>query len=133
MSNKLVFFLRRIATSAEGGTFGVLIVKHIPFAITLEDSWINNKKEISCIPNGSYLCKRTNSPKFGETFMVQDVPNRTHILFHKGNTMEDTQGCILIGETFENEQIMYSGKGFSEFMQLLNGHEDFALVIEWCC
>jgi len=29
--------------------------------------------------------------------LVQEVPNRNWILFHRGNTAKDTRGCILVG------------------------------------
>ena len=65
-----------------------------------EDDWLGNKPQISCIPAGKYLCKRKVSPHFGETFEVTGVPGRGDILFHEGNTEENTQGCILLGLAF---------------------------------
>ena len=91
--------MRRVATG-ENGTFGVLIHENLPFAVTLEREWLDNKQNISCIPAGTYTCQRIYSMKFGETFEVTNVPNRTHILFHKGNLDDDSHGCILIGEWF---------------------------------
>lgn len=64
---------------------------------TVEEEWQNNRPFISCIPAASYLCKRVQSPKFGNTFEVMNVPGRTHVLFHALNTEEGTQGCIGLG------------------------------------
>lgn len=68
---------------------------------TLELSWNNNLRNISSIPLGSYKCEITNSPKFGKCFMVKDVLNRSNILFHKGNYISETKGCILVGHQID--------------------------------
>lgn len=124
--------LKRISSNPIG-TFGVLINNTIPFVITRELPWYDNRKNLSCIPTGIYTCKRTNSPKFGETFEILNVPNRTNILFHQGNFIHDTQGCILVAEKFEyinNAPIISESKiGFKEFMDLQQDTDTFNLTI----
>jgi hypothetical protein len=119
----------------EDGTFGVLLDGVRPFAVTLERQWLDNKKNESCIPEGEYVCRRVISPRFGETFEVTDVPNRTYILFHKGNIEEHSRGCILIGEQFESlngkTAVLRSGKGYNEFMDRLKGEDAFLVNILW--
>ena len=128
-----VLTLKRIAENKDG-VFGVLIDWDIPFALTLERQWLNNEPMLSCIPFGEYICKRVITPKHGEVFEVIGVPNRSAILFHKGNVMEHTEGCILIGEQFESldgkTAILNSGKGFGEFMKKLKGLDEFKIIIE---
>ena len=118
---------------SERGTFGVLRHGQIPFAVTLEEPWLDNERLVSCIPAGHYVCERVQSPKFGNTFEVTQVPGRSHILFHKGNTLDDTQGCILVAEefsgTFDHPMIVSSERGFGEFLSLLEGRKNFSLVI----
>jgi len=63
----------------------------------LELSWKNNFKGVSCIPEGTYKVCKHNSPKFGKSLWVQDVPNRSEILIHRGNYNSDILGCIIIG------------------------------------
>ena len=115
------------------GTFGVLRQREIPFALTLERPWVDNQSNVSCIPAGSYTCQRIRSPKFGDTFEVMNVPNRSHVLFHKGNTLDDTHGCILVAEefsgTFERPMIVSSARGFGEFLALLEGQTTFDLLV----
>ena len=127
--------LKRVSTSGPDGVFGVLIADNIPFAVTLERPWRDNQRQVSCIPDGSYACRRVSSPKFGDTFEVTGVENRSHVLFHKGNTVDDSQGCILIGEQFEpingKPGIAMSGKGYGEFMEMLRGRDEFRLIIQW--
>jgi len=57
----------------------------------------NNQKNISCIPKGLYLVKKTFSLKFGFVYEVQNVPNRTAIYIHEGNYFFNSLGCILLG------------------------------------
>lgn len=120
----------------EDGTFGVLLHQNdAPFALTLEREWLDNRSEVSCIPEGTYICRRVMSPKFGETFEVTGVPGRSHILFHTGNVEDDSKGCILVGEQFENFNgkvaILSSKKGFGELMEKFKGIDEFTLSIKW--
>ena len=69
----------------------------------VEDFWSlelpnkDNKRRVSCIPEGKYVGKRHESVKHGDSIWIQDVPNRSEILIHKGNYYTDILGCILIG------------------------------------
>lgn len=65
---------------------------------TVERPWAGNAPFTSCIPEGVYTCRWVDSPKFGRTIEVTGVPQRTHILFHVANTMDDLEGCIGVGE-----------------------------------
>lgn len=128
----MILDLIRVGQSPRG-TFGVLRFGAVPFVLTLERPWQDNEPNVSCIPPGRYRCGRVRSPKFGETFEVQNVPHRTHVLFHRGNTTEDTQGCILVGEefsgTFEKPMIVSSQRGFLELMTLMDGITTFELQV----
>lgn len=79
-----------------GGTLGRVTDqdgRHICF--TVERPWRDNARNVSCIPPGLYDLRWEDSPKFGHRLHVVDVPGRTHILFHSGNRIEDSRGCIL--------------------------------------
>ena len=129
------FKLIRVAY-IEDGTFGVLFDEETPFCLTLEREWKDNRKGESCIPVGTYSCKRVISPKFGNTFEVCNVPGRSHILFHKGNLEDDSHGCILTGEEYGKYKnkiaIFSSGKAFSEFWERLKGLMNFELEVKKC-
>jgi hypothetical protein len=124
--------LLRVGQSPRG-TFGVIRYEQIPFVLTLERPWVNNEKDVSCIPAGAYRCRKIRSPKFGDTYEICNVQNRTNVLFHKGNFLYDTHGCILVGEefsgTFDRPFVASSERGFLELMKLLNGAAEFDLVI----
>ena len=110
-------------------TQGVMRIDQRAFAVTLELPWRDNEPERSCIPPGTYACQRVHSPRFGDTFEVMAVPNRSHILFHKGNTTPDTKGCILVGEYFDALAIRQSGAAFEEFMLYFADKDSFILSI----
>lgn len=118
-------------------TYGVLYKKEgtmysKPLFVTLEDPEKGNIQNESCIPAGEYLCHKVLSPKFGETFEVYNVNNRTNILFHTGNTNENTKGCILLGTyfAFDRDAILGSASAMYDFMRLLKDESTFALEIK---
>jgi len=126
------FKLIRVAYIPDG-TFGVLFDEETPFCLTLEREWNDNKRGESCIPTGTYICRRFQSPKFGNTFKVCDVPGRSYILFHIGNIEDDSHGCILVGEMYEKLKgkiaVLASGRGYKEFKQRTDGIDEFELKI----
>lgn len=115
------------------GTFGQLFVDGKPVCLALERGWIDNIPNVSCIPPGEYICKRMTSPKFGETFQVMNIPGRTHILFHKGNTVRDSKGCILYGSRHGDinghSAVLESGSAKRKFTWLMRGEDEFKLII----
>lgn len=93
------FLLQRVAQS-DKGTFGVLSRDDIPLCLTLEDPWDNNKKDVSCIPAGTYQVVPHSGARYKNVWRLENVPNRTDILIHEGNTIANTKGCLLVGEIF---------------------------------
>ena len=64
---------------------------------SLERPWLNNAPNVSCIPQGIYDLSWRESPRFGWTWLLEDVPNRTHILILSANWSRQLQGCIALG------------------------------------
>lgn len=123
--------LTRVSHRADG-EFGIIELAGMPICLTLERPWLQNEKMKSCIPAGSYLCRRVLSPKFGDTFEVTNVPSRTNILFHGGNIVDDSLGCIMLGEQFNiwkdgRCSITSSRVAVAEFMQALKLVDSFDL------
>jgi hypothetical protein len=115
------------------GTFGVLLHDDLPFCVTLERPWLNNIPFKSCVPgNMTYECKRISSPKFGNTFEVvmPEGSPRSHILFHKGNKMADSSGCLLIADCYDGVGVMRSTPAFMEFLDKLRDCDSFYLNIQ---
>jgi hypothetical protein len=65
---------------------------------TLELGWNNNKRKVSCIPEGVYHVVPRRSAKYGEHWHITNVENRDWILIHHGNFTTDILGCILVGK-----------------------------------
>lgn len=119
--------------STQKSTLGVLRVDGVLFCVTLENPWANNQRNISCIPCGQYLAKRVQSPTFGNTFEASGVPGRSAILFHVGNTADDTRGCILPGTYTAgipgNRLVRQSRKAFDAFIHATRHVDEFDLFI----
>ena len=88
-------------TFSEKSTIGELFLNGERMCDTLENPYINNERNISCIPEGEYkvrlITARESATRDYLHLLVQDVPNRDWILFHRGNSAKDTSGCILVG------------------------------------
>ena len=123
----------RLEENYNFGTFGILKINKAVFCVTLELPDLLNFREKSSIPAQQYRCARVDSPRFGETFEVWNVPGRSDILFHAGNTKADTKGCIILaqhwGKLKEQRAVLNSGKTFLQFMNLLKGHNILSLTI----
>lgn len=85
-------------------TLGVLKVykglKQVFECKTLELTWKDNKRNVSCIPRGDYDVNRRFSEKHGEHFILQDVENRDYILIHAANYNHQLRGCIAVGKAY---------------------------------
>lgn len=92
--------LRRVSTNLQSGTFGVLVVNNEPMCVTLEETWLDNIPLESCIPAGSYECRKYSGTKYKDVWEVRNVPQRSAILIHWGNTEKNTSGCILVGKYY---------------------------------
>lgn len=130
----IILSLKRFS-STDKGTFGVLLdEKGLPICDTVELPYKDNVPKISCIPAGEYLAKKSFYNKGGyECYELQGVPNRSDILIHVGNTINDIQGCILIGYGWGRlatyPAVVNSRDIFKSFMYMMKDEEQFKLVI----
>lgn len=83
--------LKRESKTASGSIPGKLYLNGVFFGYTLENS------EYS-IPAGTFYLYERFSPKFLTNKIAIEVPNRQYILFHGGNTKEDSTGCVLVAK-----------------------------------
>ena len=80
-------------------TYGTFTVEGESFS-TIERPWLNNRSNISCIPEGHYITKylpRSSSGKYKRVWHVQSVLKRSGILIHNGNFVSHSRGCLILG------------------------------------
>jgi len=77
------------------GTNGIISHRGTSICGCIELPWKDNRRYISCIPEGRYRLIKRMHPRWGEQLAVGNVPNREGILFHPANhALQDLQGCI---------------------------------------
>lgn len=116
------------------GTIGILYFGD-EHCFSLEDPWKRNEPNVSCIPAGWYDLERdTFKDKYENFRVVNPPPRRSAIEIHKGNTRDDTQGCILLGEALSltpvNFLLQRSSAGFGRFMEFMEGRDEALLIIK---
>ncbi|EAH5699093.1 DUF5675 family protein [Campylobacter jejuni] len=115
------------------------------FSLEEDKEGLESGKDLR-IPEGNYNLKRHSPSRFENTLrsitkkddtMINvyndEVPSSRAILIHWGNTDKDTQGCILLGLTKDNnnESVGQSRLACKEFYDLMYGKnlEDIKLEI----
>ncbi|EKM9893627.1 DUF5675 family protein [Campylobacter coli] len=116
------------------------------FALEEDKEGLESGKDLR-IPEGNYNLRRHTPSRFENTLrsitkkdddtMINvyndEVPASRAILIHWGNTDKDTQGCILLGLTKDNnnESVGQSRQACKEFYDLMHGKnlEDIKLEI----
>ena len=123
-------------TFTKESIIGKLYVDGEMFCDTLELPYKDNQRRISSIPIGVYNV-RLRYPRESGTrdylhLLVQDVPNRDYILFHKGNKAEDSRGCILVGQKRQQDFVSNSSLAMDLLMQeiIYLGGENINLIIK---
>ena len=123
-------------TFTKESTIGKLYINGECFCDTLENPYINNERNISCIPEGQYKVRlrlaRESATRDYLHLLVQDVPNRDCILVHIGNYPSQTQGCILVGNGREHNAVNNSRLAMDLVIkEILNlGGENINLIIK---
>ena len=109
--------LKRFSENGES-TLGLIFVNGEFSVYALEDEHRDVKKmHETRIPAGTYEVVLVQSGNHHERYqkmfpeihkgmlLLKDVPGFTGILIHIGNTDDDTSGCILVGNTLNNNKI----------------------------
>lgn len=95
-------FLTRISSTPNQGTFGLIMFGDGKTMCSLEPL-------TPVIPQGSYTVSLTYSPKFKRALpLVNGVFGHSGIRIHCGNSISDTQGCILVGLRHNNGFLYHS-------------------------
>ncbi len=114
------------------GVFGRMFVEGQQL-FTVERPWLRNERSVSCIPEGQYRCIPRFYNRGGyDAIEITDVPDRTHILFHRGNRMHDVAGCIAVTSNLGCIDGVWAGLRSRRAFQILMdafGAERFVLEI----
>jgi len=90
----------------DNATHGKLFLNGDFITHTIELPWRDNRKRISCIPEGTYQLRRRFSAKFKWHYVLLNVPDRSYILIHPANNAQkELQGCIAPVSTVISEGI----------------------------
>lgn len=97
--------LLREKPTESGAVRGRVLVDGVFFGYSLENA-------AYMFPNGNYDLYGKKSPKFNANKVYIDVPGRSNIMFHGGNNISQTTGCVLVaaeraGETIKGDQSGY--------------------------
>lgn len=111
-------------------TIGILSLDGVRLCNILEPPCNGYHHGVTAIVKGTYEIDMTTvSPKFknrawakpygGIVPTLKDVPGRTRILIHPGNTVDDTDGCLLPGNNTEVGKVLNSQARYHELMKIL--------------
>ena len=115
-------------------TIGSLIVDGKFICYTLEDTvreipgrpvseW--KVQDSTAIPRGTYKLVLTYSNRFKKLLpLLLGVPGYTGVRIHSGNTAEDTEGCILVGNGKGKGFISDSRKAFNRLFDIIQKAPD---------
>ena len=129
--------LKRIAKRADY-TIGRLEDENgVKICDTLEPTWRNYKggelkvPRKSAVPEGTYPVVITKSKKFGKYLpLLVGVPGFEGIRIHSGNTVNDTEGCILVGQNLIKGKVLLSRLTLEKLMRLIENEKRIILTIK---
>lgn len=124
--------VNRIARK-DGYTIGRMSLDGVYFCDTLEDTdrglnaamsvdeiLSKKRKGITAIPTGKYDVILTFSPRFKRVLpLLLSVKGYEGVRIHAGNTAEDTEGCLLVGENKERGKVLNSRATLERLMSVL--------------
>ena len=110
---------------------GVLYIDGDFICYTLEDPPRDEKiPGITGIPEGEYPVVLNWSPRFKKILpLVLNVKGFSGVRIHSGNKPEDTEGCILVGDSWTNDYLFNSRKAFNALMTKLKTADEITLEI----
>ena len=136
--------LKRIAVK-DTYTIGKLYIDGAYFCDTLEDKdrglednmpiekiMFLKKSHITAIPTGTYTVILNYSNRFKRIMpLVMNVKGFAGIRIHAGNTSEDTDGCILVGENKAKGQVLNSKDTYSRLLARIKSADKVYLTVSY--
>lgn len=91
----MCLFVDLVRTYDKNWTTGLITIKSVVLSNSIELPWIENKPNISCIPEGIYQIEIRHSARFKRHIWIRNVKNRKWILLHPANdARKELRGCI---------------------------------------
>lgn len=88
--------------------------------MTLEEVKAKKVKGKTAIPTDTYRVKITYSPRFKKDMpLIENVVGFDGIRIHSGNTAEDTEGCIIVGENKVVGKVINSKETYNKLFSIL--------------
>ena len=85
----------------------------------------------SAVPEGTYQVVVTKSKKFGKYLpLLVGVPGFEGVRIHSGNTVNDTEGCILVGQNLIKGKVLLSRLTLEKLMRLIENEKRIFLTIK---
>src|SRR5262249_10511743 len=84
---------------------GYLSINGKAMCYVLERPWLDNLPEISSIPAGTYAASVRIDGSKGWRIELKNVPERTNVQLHIGNTTADSIGCLLPGMELDRDTL----------------------------
>ena len=89
-------------------------------AMSVDEILSKKRKGITAIPTGKYDVILTFSPRFKRVLpLLLSVKGYEGVRIHPGNTAEDTEGCLLVGENKEKGKVLNSRATLEKLMSVL--------------
>ena len=105
-------------------TVGELIVDGVHFCYTLEPPTRDDEIKPRAIPAGTYEVRIGWSPRHHRLIpMVGGVPGFSGVEIHIGNYPRDTEGCLLVGRTKDEDEVGESTATFVRLFSMLSEAE----------
>jgi hypothetical protein len=123
-------------STIDPGCFGVFLDDGVPFAVTLERTYLEGGAQVTKIPDGIHHCTRTLYLAGGYVTFEIHVEGHSRILFHKANVETQLDGCVAVGEEFGvldgMPAILHCGNGggFDKFFAKVQGLQEFDVTVE---
>lgn len=135
----MTFTLQREPTTPRGVTLGALYINSAFLCWTLEDQ-IRELRDVpveawkvpgaTAIPAGRYPVVLSSSRRFQRVLPeLLGVPGFRGVRIHSGNTIEDTDGCVIVGTGRAWERVTGSRVALEKVLDWMNPHLTYHIDI----
>lgn len=114
--------------SSSDGTFGVLLLGREWLCHTLEPARRDGSYH-QAVKAGRYPLTLEYSPKFRRLLPTIKAPGRVGLRVHAGNRVDETSGCVLVGESRGTNYLLRSKVTLERVVALIRERDITELVV----